>query len=88
MEAVFDTLAYARRLKRAGIPDDQAEAHADALQAVFTEGVANKSDLKTCLARLEARIGAVEARLATLQWGLGFVALFVLAITARLFGAI
>ena len=53
-EAAFDTLAYARRLKTAGVTDTLAEAHADALRAAFDEGAATKADL----ARLEERLFA------------------------------
>lgn len=48
----FDTLAYARRLKEAGVDDAQAEAHAGAVLGAITEGVATKADV----ARLEAKI--------------------------------
>ena len=41
----FDTLAYARRLKEAGVSDKQAEAHAEAIRAAMTHGVATKADL-------------------------------------------
>ena len=41
----FDTLACARRLKEAGVSDEQAEAHAEAVRAAVTRGVAAKSDL-------------------------------------------
>ncbi len=41
----FDTLAYARRLKEAGVTEAQAEAHAEAVRAAITEGVATKADL-------------------------------------------
>ena len=52
-EAVFDTLAYARRLREGGVGDAQAEAHADALRAAFNEGVATKADLALLEAKIE-----------------------------------
>ena len=57
MEAVFDTLAYTRRLKAAGFSEEQAEAQTEALHAAFREGVADRSDLvtKADLAELETR---------------------------------
>ena len=58
MEATFDTLAYAERLKAAGIDHAHATAHAEALRAAFHEGVATKADI----ARLEARIERAETR--------------------------
>ena len=59
MEAVFDTLAYTRRLTQAGVEDKHAEALTDALRAAFSEGVATKADI----ARLEARMDAQDAKL-------------------------
>ena len=47
----FDTLAYARRLKEAGVDEAQAEAHAEAVRDATTEGVATKADI----ARIETR---------------------------------
>ncbi len=55
----FDTLAYARRLKAAGVDEAQAEAHAEAVRDAITEGVATKADvadLKADLANLETRM--------------------------------
>ena len=77
MDAVFNTLAYARRLREAGVDDARAEAHAEALHAAFHEGVATRADL----ARVEAKVNV-------LQWVIGLNALLSLAMAARLFGAI
>ncbi len=52
----FDTLAYARRLKEAGVDEAQAEAHAEAVRDAMTEGVATKADLGTAVAGLETRL--------------------------------
>ena len=41
----IDTLRFARKLKQAGVPDDQAEAMASALGEELTEHLATKSDL-------------------------------------------
>ena len=41
----FDTLAYARRLKEAGVAEAQAEAHAEAVRDAITEGAATKTDI-------------------------------------------
>ncbi len=66
----FDTLAYARRLKAAGVDERQAEAHAEAVRDAVTEGVAAKADLdkglaavKADIARLEVKIDAIADRL-------------------------
>ena len=42
---VFDTLAYARRLKEAGVDDKQAEAHAEAARDSMMGSVATRSGL-------------------------------------------
>lgn len=42
----FDTLTYARRLREVGVPQEQAEAHAEALAAAVTETLATKHDLQ------------------------------------------
>ena len=45
MGAVFDTLAYARRLREAGVSETQAGGRAEALRAAFADSVATKADL-------------------------------------------
>ena len=50
----FDTLAYARRLKEAGVDEAQAEAHAETVRDAITEGVATKADIVALCAALRA----------------------------------
>ncbi len=57
----FDTLTYARALKEAGVPEQQAEAHAVALRDVVADEVATKADLATVEAALKSDIASVEA---------------------------
>lgn len=45
-QILFDRLIYTDRLKRAGIPEDQARAHADALDEALRDGVATKDDIR------------------------------------------
>ncbi len=52
----FDTLAYARRLKAAGVDEAQAEAHAEAVRDAVTEGVATKADLASLETRVTVRL--------------------------------
>lgn len=92
MSAVpFDTLKYAEALKRAGVPEAQAEAQAEALVDALRQGgqdLATKADLKTGLVELEARIQAMLNRhlLAVLGAMAGLTAIFglVVAISLRL----
>jgi hypothetical protein len=44
MAVAFDTLQYARRLREAGISQEQAEAHAIALAGLIGESLATKDD--------------------------------------------
>ena len=41
----IDTLRFARKLKQAGVPEEQAEAMASALGEELTEHLATKADL-------------------------------------------
>lgn len=53
----FDTLAYVKTLREAGVEEKQAEAQATALAAVLKSGsgeLATKQDLAAALAELKA----------------------------------
>jgi len=71
----FDTLAYAKRLRDAGIPESQAEAQAAALAEVLKQSTgelatqAGLAEIKQELRVLEER---TEGRFKLLQWMLGF----------------
>ena len=69
----FDALATARNLEAAGLGREQAEAIAAACRQ------AAGTDHHTL---------ATKADVAAVKWGLGFVAVFVVAMSARLFGII
>ena len=75
----IDTLRYARKLKDAGVPPDQAEAMADAIGSELVDQLATKADLENAVARLE---GSVRL----LQWMMGFTLAIVVAIAWRVFG--
>ena len=70
MSAAFDTLKYARRLKEAGVPEAQAEIHAEALRGALEEQVMacgeridrELSDIKAGLVRLDGKFDALEER--------------------------
>ena len=42
----FDTLVYAKKLQRAGVPEEQAEVHAEALAVIIDEKLATKQDIR------------------------------------------
>ena len=79
----FDTLAYARKLKAAGVGEAQAEAHAEAVRDAVTEGVATKADIRD----LKADVRDLKTEITNIKWVLGFLAVLTLAMAARLFGA-
>jgi hypothetical protein len=56
-QILFDKLAYIDRLKRAGIDEGQARAHAEAMDEALRESVATKSDI----AAVENDIAAFRA---------------------------
>src|SRR5436305_6399248 len=60
----FDTLGYAKRLRDGGVPNPQAEAHAEAAREFIMIELVTKQDLQTALTYLEASLGA---RIDTLQ---------------------
>ncbi|HZR80466.1 MAG TPA: hypothetical protein VFD92_05140 [Candidatus Binatia bacterium] len=74
---MLDTLAYARRLKQAGVPEQQAEAHAEALATALDDQLATKRDVDELggelvalegklgqrIERVDRRIDEVESRL-------------------------
>jgi hypothetical protein len=79
----LDTLEFAKRLEAAGVPREQAEAHAQAVRDTLAPQLATKADLDAAVAKLDAKIDTVAARLeatmATLDgklvlvhWMLGF----------------
>lgn len=41
----FDTLSYAKKLKSAGVPEQQAEIQAEAISEIIDEKIATKKDL-------------------------------------------
>ena len=57
----FDTLAYAKKLKQAGVPEQQAEIQAEALATIVDEKLATKRDLKELEMRLTLRMGTIAA---------------------------
>lgn len=71
MAYAFDTLGYAKRLRNAGISQEQAEAHAEAAREFVMGELVTKADLQAALdtlsLRLTLRLGVMlAAGLATL----------------------
>ena len=71
MACAFDTLGYAKRLRNAGISQEQAEAHAEAAREFVMGELVTKADLQAAMdtlsLRLTLRLGVMLATgLATL----------------------
>ena len=73
MAYAFDTLGYAKRLRAAGVPSEQAEAHAEAAREFIMAELVTKSDLQAAIdtqtLRLTVRLGGIMVT------GLGALAL-------------
>lgn len=54
--AIFDTLAYAKKLKEAGFSERQAEIQAEALAEIVSDHLVTKEDLQRELKELEYRL--------------------------------
>ena len=53
----FDTLGYAKRLREAGVPNPQAEGHAEAAREFIMIELVTKQDLQAAINSLEVRLG-------------------------------
>ena len=65
--ATFDTLAYAKRLVAAGVPEQQAEAHAEALREFTTEQLATKADIELLRADFRREMADLRREMADLK---------------------
>ena len=70
MSTAFDTLAAARDMEAAGMERAQAEAVAGAIRAGQGE-LATRTDLRTEVSRLDARMDGLAGRINSLQWVVG-----------------
>ena len=63
----FDTLGYAKRLREAGIPNPQAEGHAEAAREFIMIELVTKQDLQAGIEPLRGAIKALEAKIDTVE---------------------
>lgn len=82
---VFDTLAYAKKLKAAGVSDAQAEAQAEALASAIGAEIATKADLREATAKLEGKVTLVEGKVTLVHWMVGFNIALTVALLFRVF---
>lgn len=64
----FDTHAYVKRLVAAGVPEAQAEVHAQVFGELVIEQLATKADLQALELRLRGELKDLELRI-TLRFG-------------------
>jgi hypothetical protein len=67
----FDTLKFARTLKEAGVPDDQAEAFANAFRDATSEELVTRDYLNSRIADVETRVEAAKADI--IKWMAGLL---------------
>jgi hypothetical protein len=65
----FDTLAYVKRLKAAGVPEAQAEVQAEVLAEIVKDQLATKQDLRELELRLETKLAETKAEI--IRWTIG-----------------
>jgi len=63
MVCTFDSLGYARRLRDRGVPQEQAEAHAEAARDFIMTELVTKADLQLALAPLERRVDSLDTKI-------------------------
>jgi hypothetical protein len=62
MDYTFDSLGYAKRLRDGGVPQDQAEAHAEAARDFIMVELATKADLLTMATKADLLATKQELR--------------------------
>jgi hypothetical protein len=71
MVYAFDTLGYAKRLRDSGVPQPQAEAHAEAARDFVMAELVTKTDLQTNLqvlsAHFDAKLANFDVKLANMD---------------------
>lgn len=65
----FDTLAYVKKLKAAGVPEEQAEVQAEALAQLVEERLATKQDINALELELKRDMALLKADI--IKWFVG-----------------
>jgi hypothetical protein len=80
----FDTLGYAKRLREAGVPNLQAEGHAEAAREFIMTELVTKQDLLATEQKLQAAMDTLALRLTVQLGGIVVTGLGALALLIRL----
>lgn len=67
MAFAFDSLGYSKHLRQAGVPQDQAEAHAEAARQFIMAELAARYDLSALRNDLDAVRRELETKIDTLR---------------------
>ena len=67
----FDTLAYVKKLKSAGVPEKQAEIQAEAFAEILEERIATKQDLKELELALKHDLANIKSEI--IKWVAGML---------------
>jgi hypothetical protein len=83
-DILFDRLTYIDRLKRAGISDDNARAHAEALDMALRDSVATKADVTALKAVFTALEHKIDLAVRDMTIRMGMMAVAIVAVLASL----
>jgi phage shock protein A len=67
MAYIFDSLGYAKRLREGGVPQEQAEAHAEATRDFIMVELATKADLLATKQELRSNIDELRSSIGELR---------------------
>jgi hypothetical protein len=68
---IFDTLAYAKKLKAAGFTEEQAEGQAQAFAEIIEERLSTKQDLKGLELTMRRDLATVKSEI--IKWVAGML---------------
>ena len=69
----FDTHAFIKKLKDSGVPEEQAEAHVEALKQAVADDLATKHDLKDLKIEIKAEIHDLRHEVQLVKWMCGLI---------------
>ncbi|MBF0139749.1 MAG: hypothetical protein HQL74_05655 [Magnetococcales bacterium] len=67
MSTIFDSLAYVKRLKAAGMPESQAEVQAETIMEWMEDRLATKVEMETVRADLKRDIKELDAKIESVR---------------------